>query len=156
MKMDRSHSFPLAIGLALAVFFAAGVESLLGCDGCTNKAELKIPETAHGILQALQEHNAHLAGIIATNKLPPAIWVLGTMSVLAKALPAKAPAEMKASVQEKVKQLAEASKKLGRAALTESRTASATQLGKFQARLKTLSALFNYQPPKGLASQRAS
>ena len=129
------------------------MESVRACDACTNKVELKIPETAAGILQALHEHSAYLARVIRTNTLPRAGLVLVNMRLFAKALPAKAPGDKKAAVDEEVKQFLGTSKELATAAVREKRTASASYFGTLQERLKTLSALFNYQPTNAPSPQ---
>ena len=153
MKTKGNDSFLWAFGLALALLFGAGAESVRACDGCTNKVELKIPETAAGILQTLHEHNAYLAGIIRANTLPRASPVLVNMRLFARALPAKAPGDKKAAVDDEVKHFLETAKELAKSALRENKAASASQLSTLQERLKTLSAFFHYQPTNGPAPQ---
>ena len=100
-----------------------------------------------------KEHNAYLAGIIKTNTLPRASPVLVNMRLFARALPAKAPGDKKAAVEDEVKHFLETSKDLAKSALRENKAASVSQLSTLQERLKTLSAFFHYQPTNGPAPQ---
>lgn len=150
MKNPTPHL--LALNAAI-VLLAVAAPSARTCDACDGKQQIKIPDTAEGILKVLHEHHTAVRAAIGTNALVRASWIVISMQPLAKALPAKAPSDKKASVDTTVKSYSATAKELGKSALRDHRGVLAPLLARLDDVLKQLDAHFSYRPATGGAAK---
>jgi len=144
----------LVLGLCAAVGWLTAIgRSVRACDACDAKQQIKIPDTAEGILKVLHEHHTALRAAIGTNGLVRASWIVISMQPLAKALPAKAPSDKKAPVETTVKNYSGTAKELGKSALRDRREVLAPLLTRLDDVLKQLDAQFNFRPATGGAAK---
>lgn len=138
---------PCLLALSAAIVLLANAPPYArACDACSGNQEIKLPDTADGILKSLYEHDTALRDLVAAKKLNRVSFIAINMRVLAKALPAKAASEKKAAVEESVKDFIAILKDLGRAALREDQRGTAFHLAKVAEKFKALDGQFNYRP----------
>ena len=146
---------PLALASSVALALLVTASSLArACDACNAKQEIKLPDTTEGILKSLHEHHAVLRETVVAKKLNRVSFVVINMRTLAKALPAKAAGEAKATVEELVKDFSAILKDLGKAALREDQRETVWHLAKLEQRLKTLDGQFNYRTRRAASRRR--
>jgi hypothetical protein len=142
MKKNKiiTLSFCATLGLALFTLNAAGAEEKH--DEHAEKSEMKIPDTADGILAEIHKHHSELADVVTNKKLADVHHHAFAVRDLAKALVDKAPADKKQRVQGAANNIAKLADELDKAGDAGDQAKTEANLKKFDAVIAQLEAQF--------------
>lgn len=141
MKKNRiiTLSFCVALGLALFTINAVGAEEKH--EGA-EKSQMKIPETADGILAEIHKHHGELADVVKNNKLADVHHHAFAVRDLAKALVDKAAPDKQQRVQGAANNIAKLAEELDKAGDAGDKAKTEANLKKFDAVIAQLEAQF--------------
>jgi hypothetical protein len=130
----------VAIGACVALAFAMTTAPVaLAHEGEDHgHGELKIPETAEGILQEIHKHHAQISTAVSSKNLKPIHEHAEVLTALAKALPDKVAPDKKARVQGQANNIAKVAGTLHDASDAGDQAKTEAELKRLDAALKML------------------
>ena len=123
------------MGITTTTAFAADKED-------PEKGKVKIPDTVDGIFKEIHKHHGELAAVVKNKKLADVHHHAFAIRDLAKALPAKAPADKKKQVDGTVKNISKLAEDLDESGDANDQAKTEANLKKLDGVLKVLNAQF--------------
>ncbi len=135
----------LILTTSLCAAFGLAGTSIVSAEegGHEKKTEMKVPDTTEGILAEIKKHDEELAATVKNKKLEDVHHHAFAIRDLAKALPAKAPADKKARVEGAVKNISKLAEDLDESGDGGDQAKTEANLKKFDAVLAQLMGQFN-------------
>lgn len=130
-------------GSLCAAFSLAGIQTVSAQEGHkSDQAEMKVPDTADGILAEIHMHHEKLTATVKAKELADVHEHAFAIRDLAKALDAKAPADKKARVQGTVNNISKLAEDLDTSGDAGDQAKTEANLKKFDAMLAQLQGQF--------------
>lgn len=139
MKNNRIITLSFCVALSFA---ALSLNTVRAEEKQAEKSEMKIPDTAEGILAEIHKHHGELADVVKNNKLADVHHHAFAVRDLAKALVDKAPADKKQRIQGAVNNIAKLAEELDKSGDAGDKAKTEANLKKFDAVIAQLEGQF--------------